>query len=108
MRVTNEWYRNYLNRRGTSGAKPKPAVCDERVGEAAGKEEHAGRFHVGVISFRCRLCDPDNLCPKYFIDCLRYAGVIPDDTSAHIDLSISQTKVAHRSEEKPQIVVLKV
>ena len=45
-----------------------------------------------VVSFRARLCDPDNLCPKYFIDCLRYAGLIADDAPEFITLEVRQVR----------------
>lgn len=74
------------------GAEPQPIVCHEPVAAAQREISHSGRISVRVTSFRRRLCDPDNLCPKYFIDCLRYAGLIPDDRPQDIDLQVSQVK----------------
>lgn len=62
------------------------------------------RVRVRVVSFRSRLCDPDNLCPKYFVDCLRYAGLITDDTPELITLEVSQVKVK-RGEERTEIEI---
>lgn len=74
----------------SQGAKPKRALCNESVGKAHGEKGNPGRIRVGIVSYRKRLIDPDNLCPKYFIDCLRYAGIIPDDSAKHITLEVSQ------------------
>jgi hypothetical protein len=57
---------------------------------AEGKANDAGRIRVVITSSRRRLIDPDNLCPKYFIDCLRYSGLIPDDSPEHITLEVKQ------------------
>lgn len=70
----------------------EPAVCDEPLATEAREGGDTGRVRVSVISFRKRLCDPDNLCPKYFIDCLRYAAIIRDDRPQDIELSVSQEK----------------
>lgn len=71
----------------------------------AREARYAKRILVSVVSFRIRLCDVDNLCPKYFIDCLRYAEIIPDDNPEAIDLQVKQVKVAHKSEERTEIEV---
>lgn len=70
-------------------------VCDEPLAPQPGEKGHSTRLHVRITSFRSRLIDPDNLCPKYFIDCLRYAGLIQNDTADDITLEISQKKAKH-------------
>lgn len=75
-----------------SRPQPEPAIRHEPVGTEEGKTKDAGRFLVRITSFRKRLLDPDNLCPKYFVDALRYQKLIPDDSAKFIDLSISQRK----------------
>lgn len=77
----------------SSGAEPEPTVCHEPMAAAQRETGHTGRISVCITSFRKRLLDPDNLCPKYFIDCLRYAGLIPNDRQQDIDLHVSQIKV---------------
>jgi hypothetical protein len=89
----------------SSCAQPQPAVCDVSARADQRKESHAGRFLVRVTSFRRRLLDPDNLCPKYFVDALRYAGIIPDDTSEDIELVIRQEKVELRSDERTELEI---
>lgn len=64
-----------------------------------GKEGHTPRFFIRIESRRVRLIDPDNLCPKYFIDAAKYEKLIPDDTAADLRFEISQVKVADRKQE---------
>lgn len=93
------------NRSSPSHTEPQSTFCNEPVAEKKGKEANPKRFRVCVISFRQRLTDPDNLCPKYFIDCLRYSEIIPDDSSREIELVVRQQKVKHRSEERTELFV---
>ena len=92
------------NRRAVSGAEPEPAVCDEPVAEAPRKEINPALVHVRIVSFRRSFCDPDNLCPKYFIDCLRYAGIIRDDRPQDITLEVRQQKVS-KEQERTEITI---
>jgi len=79
-------------RHSSPGPKPERLVRHEPVGTKEGKDQNPERFFVRVTSHRRRLIDPDNLCPKYFVDCLRYARIIPNDRAKDIELSISQQK----------------
>lgn len=85
-----------LNPHLFGGASPRPvpqqAPRHEPVAAQERETGHASRLLVSVTSYRKRLCDPDNLCPKYFIDCLRYAQIIPDDRPQDIELRVSQEK----------------
>lgn len=116
MRWTKEQYDDYA-RRGAqaraikardirlSSPQPEPDVRHEPLV----KEEVARpdtRRRVSVTSYRVRLCDPDNLCVKPFIDALRYSGVIVDDTTEDIQLTVNQFKVKTRKEERTVIEVL--
>ena len=87
-----------------SGAKPEPAVRDEPVAAPPRKARDARRVRVCIVSFRARLCDPDNLCPKYFIDCLRYAGLIADDRPDCITLEVRQVR-CRRAEQRTEILI---
>jgi hypothetical protein len=58
---------------------------------------------VSITSFRKRLIDPDNLCPKYLIDGLRYAGLISGDSPDLVTLQISQVK-SHRERTVVEII----
>lgn len=111
--TTNEFLRRFphaskstiaLNSQPSS-PQPQCAVCDEPVAEIARKEENPSRLRVRVISLRRRLIDPDNLCPKYFIDCLRYAQIIPNDRAQDIVLEVSQEKVKSKRDECTRIEI---
>ena len=86
---------------------PQSALCNESVAATKGKNRNPERCLVRITSFRCRLTDPDNLCPKYFIDSLRYAGAIPDDRQEDIILETRQEKVKSYAEEKTVIMIEK-
>lgn len=105
MRWTNEQLEAYQARRAASGAKPQQVVRDEPVAEEKREAPNANRIRVRIEGFRRRLLDPDNLCPKYFVDCLRYCGFISDDRDQDITLEVSQTKVKTKAEERTEITV---
>jgi Holliday junction resolvase RusA-like endonuclease len=90
-KVFNARMKNETNRKPQSAIIESP-IYNEPLATTGRKEENTGRIHVSVVSFRRRLCDVDNLCPKYFIDCLRYAGIIKDDAPEYIALEVSQIK----------------
>jgi hypothetical protein len=75
-----------------SSPKPKRPVPVQPVAATGGEGQNPKSILVRVTSFRRRLIDPDNLCPKYFVDCLRYAGLITDDSSKFIILEVRQGK----------------
>jgi len=90
----------------TQGSEPERPVCNESVGKEAGEMGHSATVHVRITSFRTRLLDPDNLCPKYFIDCLRYSGLIPNDRAEDITLEVRQFKV--KTNERTEIEIEKL
>lgn len=96
-----EWHKA---RGAASRAESQPIVRHEPVAASARKARDTGRVRVRVVSFRSRLCDPDNLCPKYFIDCLRYAGFIADDAPECITLEVRQVR-CRRDEERTEILI---
>jgi hypothetical protein len=77
--------------------KPKPPVHDGAVGSNEGEKAYTGRIHVRVTVCRKILCDPDNSTPKYVLDCVRLAGLIPNDREQDITLETRQEKT--RGEE---------
>lgn len=84
---------------GQQGSEPEPVV---RCQPVEAKEDQGGgsaQFWVRIESIRKRLLDPDNLCPKYHIDCLRYAGVLPDDTAEAVRIETVQRKPRKGEEE---------
>ena len=91
--------RTLLNRKSaSSNAKPKRAVRNEPLAKGGGKKEDTGRIHIRLTARRKRLIDPDNLVFKYFIDCLRYAGAIPDDRAEDVTIETRQEKTREEEE----------
>jgi len=107
MRWSKEQYDAYKTRRQASGAKPESVVCDGSLAESKTQERNPSRSIIRITSFRTRLIDPDNLCAKYFVDGLRYAGIIPDDRPQDIELTVTQEKVATIAEERTEIEITK-
>ena len=96
----------YENRRSSSRAKSECSVQNEPVAEKGGEASNPIRLHVSIVSYRRKLCDPDNLVGKFFTDCLRYSGIIPNDRDEDIIFQISQVKVKTKSEERTEIEVI--
>ena len=69
------------------------------------QEGGAGRVHLRIVSTRKRLLDPDNLSPKWLIDCLRYARIIQGDEPDKITLQVEQRKCAKGESEATQIFI---
>lgn len=91
-----------------SSPEPQQAIRHEPVGPPPREESHPARYVVRITSYRCgTLLDPDNLAGgvKYFVDSLRYAGLIPDDRPQDIELQTAQVKVSKRNEERTEITV---
>jgi len=78
---------------GLQAPKPERPVCHAPVEKVERKEEGTGRFSVHIESRRTRLLDPDNCTTKFLVDCLRHAGILPDDSAKYVSHSVSQTKV---------------
>lgn len=71
-----------------------------------GEEADTSRVLVRVTAYRWRLTDKSNLFPKYFIDCLRYAGFLRDDGPKQIEEEIRQVKVADKSDERTELELI--
>ena len=69
------------------------------------KTRYPSRYIVSVTSYRVRLLDEDNLCPKYHIDALRYAGILSSDAPDKTHIITGQIKVTHKDEEKTVIEI---
>lgn len=85
--------------------KPQQTPIHEPMAEEKGKGGPPRRLLVRITSVRRRLLDYDNLIGKYFVDCLRYCGILSDDTEAEIDLRISQRKTKIKDDEKTIIEI---
>lgn len=97
---------NYENNCEISSAKPEQVVRNESMAAKARESGNPNRVHVSIRSFRRRLLDADNLCPKYFLDCLTYAEIIRDDAPKYIVLEVSQEKVRSKDQERTEIEIL--
>lgn len=82
-----------------SDSKLEPTPGGGTLEEDKAQARPASRIHVRIVSVRKRLCDPDNLSPKWLLDCLRYCGAIRDDTPEAITLETTQRKAAKGEEE---------
>ena len=71
----------------------------------APEASHSGKCVIRVTSFRRTLLDEDNLCEKFHIDALRYAGVIPSDAPDLARIITTQKKVRTKDEERTEIEV---
>lgn len=70
-----------------------------------GQEAGPGRVHLSIVSVRKRLCDPDNLAPKWTIDCLRYTRIISGDEPDKITLETTQRKAAKGEAEHTEVTI---
>lgn len=66
------------------------------------------KFLVRVTSIRKRLLDEDNLCEKFHVDCLRYAGILPSDAPHTTRIVTTQRACREGEEEKTLIEVFKL
>jgi hypothetical protein len=73
------------------------------LAKGQGEKSNTGRVHLCIVSIRKRLLDPDNLSPKWIIDCLRYASIIRGDEPDKITLQVEQRKCAKSEEESTQV-----
>jgi hypothetical protein len=126
MKVSNEWYTNYLARQAsaaarrasvdrtageTQGSKSQPAPGNEPMGKEEGKAAYTGRSFISIESRRRRLIDPRaNLYggSKYLEDAVMYSGAIHDDSEKFSEGHVTQTKVASEDEEVTIIRVWKL
>ena len=88
-------------------AKPERHVKHEPLAAADKEKGDAAPCKVSIISYRRRLLDIDNLYGgvKWFVDALRYEGVIRDDDPQSITLHVSQVKVKTKQE---QVTVIEI
>lgn len=70
------------------------------------EDAHSAEYLVRVTSVRKRLLDEDNLCEKFHIDGLRYAGLLPDDAPAKCRIETTQRLCRGAGEEEKTIIEL--
>ena len=91
-------------------SKPETAVMESTtftpaLGQAQIKVPNSGRLLVRVTSRRTRLLDEDNLSAKWVCDCLRYAGIIQDDTPSQVKIEVGQQKISGKAGEKESVII---
>lgn len=69
------------------------------------KKKGTKRFRVRVVGHSRHPIDPCNFCTKYIVDALRFAGIIEDDSWAHIELEAKQKKVERDCDVGTQIEI---
>lgn len=117
MKVSNEWYVNYLARQASAaarrasanhldreaqGPKSQSALCDEPVAKKERAIQKPVRRYVSIESRRRRLIDPrGNLWggTVFLENSLRYAGILFDDNEEFSEGIVFQTKVLKEEDE---------
>lgn len=94
--------------RPASTPEPKRRAGDGPLGAPQAQASHSGKYVVRVTSFRVRLLDTDNLVPKWHVDALRYAGVLPSDAPDRCEIETKQKKVSAKAEERTEILIEKL
>lgn len=87
-----------------------PAIVERRKKSALGKrneakEGNSGLYIVRVTSHRVRPLDDDNLCEKFHVDALRYAGILSGDSPDKARIVTTEKKVKKKSQEKTLIEI---
>lgn len=80
-------------------AKPKP------LAKAQVQKDSSKRILIRIVSVRKRLLDEDNLCEKFLVDCLRYAGIIPGDSPEQVKIETVQRRCAKGEMEETFIEI---
>jgi hypothetical protein len=105
------WASDDFIRANSDPASQPPAVVerdpqDEPLRTHEVQENLPARFLVRVTTARKRLCDEDNLCCKWVVDCLRTVGIIPDDRPDIAHIEVRQRKVGKEEKEHTIIEVI--
>lgn len=93
------------NHSAAPSPNPQRAAQADVARPAQREKENAGRYAVVITSFRVRLADDDALIGKYFVDALRYSGLLASDEVGGLDYKVRQEKVAHKSDEKTVVEI---
>src|SRR5690606_35469426 len=89
---------------------PAPQQTEEREAPRAAENPDGregcgeGRYRIDVEVHRLRKIDPDNLCPKWFIDELVRHGVLPDDSSDYIAAIEKRVVRVKRKEDEKTVI----
>lgn len=89
----------------TPAPKPKRSPRTRPLAARQVEKKHPGFYLVRVKSFRVRPLDTDNLVPKWHVDALRYAGILPSDAPDRAQITTSQEKVGSKADERTEIII---
>lgn len=73
--------------------------------EALPNRQNPKRILVRITSVRKRLLDEDRICEVFLVDCLRYAGIIPNDSPDVTHIITTQRKVSEGEQEHTLIEI---
>lgn len=96
---------NYENRGKSPRSKPEPVISNALEGKKQRSERHADGFAVVITSYRTRTVDADALVGKYFVDALRYCGLLSGDENEKLDYKVRQIHVSQKSDERTEITI---
>jgi len=88
-------------------ASTQPASRDGTLAESQAQETNPVGFFIRITSVRKRLADWDGIVGKYHTDCIRYAGIIPNDDPTTAFIQTTQRKAEKGEEEHTLIEVYK-
>lgn len=78
-----------------------------KVVKAVTEGRDSAGFLVRVTSYRKRPLDDDNICEKYVVDCLRYAGLIPGDEPGKTRIEATCKKVGKEEPESTRVEIFR-
>ena len=99
------WSKSLCDRNPRSIAKLERNFGDGTLGTPQVQNGRIGRVLIRITSRRKRLLDEDNLCEKYHVDCLRYAGVLQSDAPGQAKIEVCQEKVGKGEPEFVRIEI---
>lgn len=86
-------------------SQPQPAAGPRPLAASTPEKIDSRKRFVRFTSYRVRLLDEDNLCPKYHCDALRYSGILLGDDPSKAKIETRQEKVAHKHQERTEITI---
>jgi hypothetical protein len=113
MKLTTEEYNELLKRHPNldpervRASKQKPPAGPALVKAAPRKEPSDARFAIRFEISAVRPCDWDNPWTKCLQDCLRYAGILHEDSWDMLEGSVACKKASKKNEET-KIILTKI
>lgn len=71
-----------------------------KTGEVGNKKGVKETYVIRVVSYRHRDMDPDNLCPKVWIDELVKLDYLPDDIGGYVDRVVKVVEVIKKTDQE--------